>query len=98
MLMRLRVLEVERFERPFRLRLPFRFGSVTVTHGRQAVIRARVRLEDGREAWGYGAESLAAKWFDKDQALSDDDNLDQLRRSLELAAGAYLAATPQTPH
>ncbi len=94
--MRLRLLEVERYERPFRLRLPFRFGAATLTHGQQAVLRVLVRCEDGREAWGYGAETLAAKWFDKDPALSDDANLHQLRRVLELATDAYLAAGPQT--
>ena len=94
--MRLRVRAVERYERPFRLRLPFRFGAITVTHGQQAVIRVRVALDGGREAWGYGAESLAAKWFDKDPALSDDANLDQLRRALELATAAYLGADPHT--
>ena len=94
--MRLQVIEVERYERPFRLRLPFRFGAVTVTHGQQAVIRVRIRLEGGREEWGYGAETLAAKWFDKDPALSDDANLDQLRRALELATDAYMSAGPNT--
>jgi hypothetical protein len=89
---RLVLREAERYEWAFRLRMPFRFGGVTVTHGRQAVIRVRIRLDDGREAWGYGAESLAAKWFDKDPAVSDDANLDQLRRALELASEAYQAA------
>ena len=58
---RFRILEVQRFEWPFRLRMPFRFGVITVTHGRQAVIRARIRTEDGREGWGIAAETLAAK-------------------------------------
>ena len=60
-----------RREWPFRLRLPFRFGVITVTHGRQAVVTARIRLEDGREAEGIAAETLAAKWFDKDPRWSD---------------------------
>ena len=85
------VREVACFEWPFTLRLPFRFGAITVTHGRQAVVRVRVALEDGREAWGMAAESLAAKWFDKNPALSDEQNLEQLRRALEIAADAYLA-------
>ena len=45
---RLRILEVERFEWPFKLRLPFRFGVITVTHGRQAVVRARIVTETRR--------------------------------------------------
>jgi hypothetical protein len=33
------VLGVEAFEQPFRLRLPFRFGVITVTEGVQAFLR-----------------------------------------------------------
>jgi L-alanine-DL-glutamate epimerase-like enolase superfamily enzyme len=83
---------LDRFEWPFRLRLPFRFGAITVTHGRQAVLRARIRLEDGSEHHGVAAETLAAKWFDKDSSLSDEANEHQLRRAIEIAADASLAA------
>jgi len=93
---RLAVRAVELYEWPFKLRLPFRFGVITVTHGRQAVARVRIRTDAGREAWGFAAEGLAAKWFDKDLALSDEQNLDQLRRALELAREAYLAAGSNT--
>lgn len=93
---RFRITAVERFEWPFRLRLPFRFGAITVTEGRQAVLRARIRLEDGREGWGVAADSLAAKWFDKNPALTDAQNRDQLRRALEIAAEASLAAGANT--
>jgi hypothetical protein len=89
---RFRLVATERFEWPFRLRLPFRFGVITVTHGRQAVIRARIALEDGSEHWGIAAETLAAKWFDKDPRWTDAQNEHQLRRSLELAEQATLAA------
>src|SRR3954452_13689295 len=86
---RLKLVEVERFERDVRLRLPFRFGVTTVTHARQAVIRARIEMEDGRSAWGVAAESLASKWFDKSPVLSDAQNLDQLRQSLAVAIELY---------
>ena len=89
---RFTLLETERFEWPFTLRLPFRFGVITVTQGRQAVVRARIRLENGVEAWGVAAETLAAKWFDKDPKLSDAQNEQQLRRALELATEATRAA------
>ena len=87
---RFRLLEVERYEWPFRLRMPFRFGVITVTHGRQAVVRARIAIEGGKEAWGIAAETLAAKWFDKDPRWSDAQNEDQLRRALDLACTATL--------
>jgi hypothetical protein len=93
---RFRLLETQRFEWPFKLRMPFRFGVITVTHGRQAVIRARIALEDGSEHWGVAAETLAAKWFDKDPRWSDAQNEDQLRRALEIACDATLAAGSNT--
>ncbi len=93
---RVEVLTVEAFEQPFRLRLPFRFGVITVTHGQQAYVRVRVRHEDGREGLGYAAEALGAKWFDKNPALSDEQNYAQLRRSIEIATELYGAAPPLT--
>lgn len=86
---RLRVREVRLHERDVRLRLPFRFGAVTLTGAPQAFVRVRVSLPDGREAWGMAAEMLAPKWFDKDPALSDADNLEQLRTSLRVARDLY---------
>ena len=80
------------YERPVRLRLPFRFGVVTLTQAPQCFVRARIESPDGRSHWGAAAEMLVPKWFDKNQALSNDDNFDQLRLSLKLAADAYLAS------
>ncbi|HYE93052.1 MAG TPA: hypothetical protein VEA38_18625, partial [Terriglobales bacterium] len=95
---RLTVREVRLYERDVRLRLPFRFGVVTLTQSPQAFVRVRVALEDGREAWGAAAEMLAAKWFDKDLSLTNEDNFIQLRTALRLCADHYLAdRTPRTP-
>jgi hypothetical protein len=90
--MKFRFAEAERFEWSFRLRMPFRFGVITVRDGIQAVVRTRIQDESGREGWGWAAETLAAKWFDKDPALSDADNQHQLRRALEIAEAQSLAA------
>ncbi len=94
---RIRVLAVEPFERPFKLRLPFRFGNTTSTHGRQAIVRARIAMPDGREGWGYTSESVAGRWFDKNPALTDQQSADQMRASLWIAADAYLASGANTP-
>jgi L-alanine-DL-glutamate epimerase-like enolase superfamily enzyme len=88
---KLSVRAIETFEWPYAFRMPFRFGAITVTQGRQAVVRVRIALADGREAVGMAAEALAAKWFDKNPALSDDDNFEQLRSALANASDAYLA-------
>lgn len=82
--------EIELREREVRLRLPFRFGVVTLTHCPQLFARARIELPGGRSGWGMAAELLAPKWFDKNLALTNDDNFDQLRLSTATAREMYL--------
>ena len=84
------VREIRVFERPVRLRMPFRFGVVTLTQAPQCFVRARIEGRDGKSCWGASAEMLVPKWFDKNQTLSNEENFDQLRLSLQLAADAYL--------
>ena len=88
---RFEVREIELLERPVKLRLPFRFGVVTLTECPQAFVRARIEFADGRSQWGAAAEMMAPKWFDKNLALSNEDNFDQLRKVLAMARAAYLA-------
>ena len=93
---RFRVTAIDLLERDVKLRMPFRFGVVTLTAAPQAFARARIRLEDGREAEGAAAELLAPKWFDKDPALSNEDNFDQLRVALGGAREHYLTHEART--
>jgi hypothetical protein len=88
----LRLVAASLHERPVKLRLPFRFGVITLTEAPQAFVRARVRLADGREGDGIAAELLVPKWFDKAPELSNEDNFRQLRRSLALARQNLIAA------
>lgn len=81
--------EIELSERPVTLRLPFRFGVVTLTECPQAFARARIEDGQGRSQWGAAAELMAPKWFDKNLQLSNEDNFDQLRTVLQLAREAY---------
>jgi L-alanine-DL-glutamate epimerase-like enolase superfamily enzyme len=96
--MRFSVREIAVYERDVRLRLPFRFGIVTLTEAPQAFVRARIRLENGAESEGGAAELLAPKWFDKDPALTNEQNFEQLRASIALAREAYLAAGTNTAY
>lgn len=96
--MKFSVAEIACFERPVKLRMPFRFGVVTMTEAPQAFVRARIRLEDGREAEGAAAELLAPKWFDKDPELSNEDNFEQLRQSMRKAREAYLGSGLDTAY
>src|SRR5689334_5293618 len=95
--MKIKVQEVERYERPMTMRLAFRFGVITVTGGTQAVIRVRISLPDGRSGQGVAAEALAAKWFEKSPEFTDDQNLDQLRQSLDIAIEHYKAYGAASP-
>ncbi|HKU45985.1 MAG TPA: enolase C-terminal domain-like protein [Burkholderiales bacterium] len=89
--MKFSIRRIDFFERPVKLRMPFRFGVVTLTHAPQAFVRAEIALEGGKASVGGAAELLAPKWFDKNPALSNDDNFEQLRASMRKARAAYLS-------
>jgi len=91
-ILKIRLLEADAFERPVTLRLPFRFGAATLRQARQAFLRVQIEDGSGRSATGMAAELMVPKWFDKSPELSNDDNADQLRRSLILACEAVKAA------
>ena len=80
---------VELFERDVVYRMPFRFGAATLHGCPQAFARVTIRDKDGREATGSGAELLAPKWFDKNPALSNEANFEQLRRAIAIARDNY---------
>lgn len=82
---------IELVERPVSLRMPFRFGVVTLREAPQAFARVQVALADGSTAWGAAAELMAPKWFDKNLALTNEDNFQQLRTVLRMARDAYLS-------
>ena len=92
-----RIAEIDITETPVVLRMPFRFGVVTLRQCFEAHIRLRIETPDGHSAWGGTAEMIVPKWFDKNPALSDEQNFDQQRDVLRLAREAYLAdRTPAT--
>ncbi len=80
---------VELAERPVRLRLPFRFGVITLTEAPQAFLSVRIRTADGRQGQGLAASMLAPKWFDKSPEHDNDTNIDHLRQAVAIAAAAY---------
>ena len=95
--MKFSIKEICFFERDVRLRMPFRFGVVTLTEAPQAFARVKIVLEKA-EAEGAAAELLAPKWFDKNPALSNEDNFEQLRDSMRKARVAYLAGGENTAY
>ncbi|MBY3094498.1 mandelate racemase [Rhizobium laguerreae] len=93
---RIRVIEIDAFERDVRLRLPFRFGAATLVKAPQAFLRVRVEDEEGRTALGAAAEMMVPKWFDKNPAFTPAQNVDQLRTSIRTAAAASLEPSAPT--
>ncbi|WP_064695244.1 hypothetical protein [Rhizobium aegyptiacum] len=89
---RIRIVEIDAFERDISLRLPFRFGAATLKKAPQAFLRVRVEDEQGKTAVGAAAEMMVPKWFDKNPALTAAQNVDQLRGSIRVAADASLEA------
>ena len=94
---RVSLLEAAFYERLVKLRLPFRFGVVTLTEAPQLFVRARVRRADGRQGEGVAAELLVPKWFDKSPELTNEQNFEQLRQSAQLARRQLIAAGTATP-
>jgi hypothetical protein len=79
---------------PFRT--PFRFGAVTVHEAAQLFVHVTIEAEGYGRSRGATAELMAPKWFNKDPALSADETVDQLRRSVEIARAMYLDAGRDT--
>src|SRR3954470_736790 len=90
---RLKLRDIAFFERPVRFARPFRFGAITINATPQLFVRVEIEVEGRGSAVGAGAELLVPKWFDKRPKLSPAQTVDDLRRSLEIARGLYLART-----
>ena len=90
-LLRVRIDEIALFQREVTLRLPFRFGVVTLMHCPQAFARVHLTPENGRSVEGVSAELMVPKWFDKTLGKSNDDNIADLAASLHRARTAYLS-------
>jgi len=83
--------------RPVRLRLPFRFGAVTLQACPQVFVRADVEVAGHGHAVGYAAEMMVPRWFDKRPGFTQADNVMHLQRSCERAAQAYLNDASASP-
>lgn len=88
----LKIRDASIFERRLKMRMPFRFGAATVTEAAQIFLSIIVEDSQGRSATGVAAELMVPKWFDKNPALSNADNEQQLRSSVHLAVKLVLEA------
>lgn len=81
--------EVEFFVRNAPMRMPFRFGAVTLTSSAVLHVRMQVEMESGERATGWAADMLAPKWFDKDPDKSFERNLRDLVAAAQASGASY---------
>jgi hypothetical protein len=91
--LRIAVRDIAFFERPVRFVRPFRFGAVVINATPQMFVRVEIEVEGKGTSVGASAELLVPKWFDKRPHLSPEQTVEELRRSLVIARGLYLAGS-----
>src|SRR5437899_10598436 len=87
-----RVLAAEFGVRPMMLRLPFKFGAVTLTRCPQVFVRATIECSGHGTTEGFAAELMVPRWFDKRADRTQTDNIVHLRQALGASADSYTAA------
>lgn len=79
------ILDVQLYERPVGLRLPFRFGNAVVTQTAEAHVKVLVHTSGGR-IHGQSAQLMVPRWFNKDPKLDNEATIEELRNTLRSAA------------
>ena len=87
------VREVRCGVRPVRLRLPFRFGNITLSACPQLFVEVVVDV-GARRATGHAAEMMVPKWFDKRAGRSHANNVTDLADAVTRTAAAYASDSP----
>jgi len=82
--------------RPVQLRLPFKFGAITLRACPQAYVRVTIDTGASTSVVGHAAEMMVPKWFDKRADRSNADNVADLALSLREAGDAYQAESART--
>ena len=71
------------------MRMPFRFGSITLTASAILYVRTEIELANGQRATGWAADMLAPKWYDKDPEKGYAESLEQLLVAVRAAGDIY---------
>ncbi len=87
--MQITVKEIEYYVREMPMRMPFKFGNVTIDSQIALHVSMDIELADGRRAQGWAADMLAPRWFDKDPGKSIAEGIGNLLDGARVAAGAY---------
>lgn len=90
---RMRLLEIDLFEREMPFLHPFRFGDVTVRSAPQAFVRVVAEVESVGVSEGVTAEMMMPRWFDRRPYRTPAGTIDDLRASLRAARHRYLSSS-----
>ena len=71
------------------MRMPFRFGSTTLTASAVLHVRMEVEIGNGGRVEGWSADMIAPKWFEKSDEKSYAQCLDELLAVAQNAASIY---------
>ena len=93
--MQITVKEIQFYVREMPLRMPFKFGNVTIDSQTALHVAMDVELADGRQARGWAADMLAPRWFDKDPNKTVAEGIRNQVEGAYAAAEAYRAGGRQ---
>ncbi len=83
---RLRLIHAEWTTRDIQMRLPFQFGNTEVWGAPEACLEVLAEIE-GKVFSGRSAQLMVPRWFNKDQAFSNEDTIDELRSVVNATVG-----------
>jgi hypothetical protein len=87
----IRVLSATAHYAPMRLRLPFRYGIVTLREIEHCFVRVRA-LIDGVACDGIAADGLAPKWFTKNPVSTIEQDVAELKQVVASACALAMAS------
>src|SRR4051794_39411169 len=91
--MKISVRETQLFIRNLTLRVPFRYGIVTMTRVPHLVLRVTAEF-GGKSQRGYAADNLVPKWFTKNPATAFRDEIAEMLEVTQSAAAIAQALPP----
>ncbi len=88
--MKIQVISTDLHLHNVRLRMPFRYGIVTVTECPHLFVRVLLDV-DGQRVWGIAADSLPNKWFTKDPNTTYEADIQDMLKVIGSACDIAVA-------
>jgi len=92
----IRVTQAKFFVKELVARIPFEYGVARLENVPHLVLAAEVETKEG-SFWGYAADTLPPKWFEKDPSQSYEDEILRMTYSAKRAASKARMILAETP-